>query len=319
MKKIKYIPLLIAFIGLAIGLNSCSKEETFSKDDFAWKAEALTLVMPGEYRNFFYATNAETFIVDELDFTISVLPASNNESDIIEKLEVYAYFQEVDGTEEVMHGGETGKLFSTYTELPDFSQFQVNVTVDEVYELFENDLLNTNRPNKLLASDLIEFKWVITDESGKVTDTRMNCSGTQCQYLFGVEEGYACPNDLSGVLNYEVLAKGTGSSGFVGKTGSVEISRVSLSGEYTIDDCQFGTSWNGGKVAAGLLDQDCSNLIVLDEYDETKWEITNINGPTCDITYTYYYTASYDEWATVRVTRADGKDWPADIRGEGPY
>lgn len=318
MKKIKYIPLLIAFIGLAIGLNSC-EEESFSKDDFKWKQEAMTLVIPGEYKNFFYASNAEAFIVDEVDFTISVIPASADNEMMIEKLEVYAYFQEMDGDQEVMHGGSDGKLFQTITEMPDFSHIDAKITIDEIYNLFESDLINKNRPNKLLTSDLVQLKWVITDEGGNITDTRQDCSGSHCQYLFGVDEGFACPNDLSGVLNYEVLAKGAGSSGFVGKTGTVEITRVSLSGEYTIDDCQFGTSWNGSKYGAKLFDVDCSNLIRLEEPDGTKWEITNINGPTCEITYTYYYTASYDEWATVRVTRADGKDWPTDLKGEGPY
>ncbi|WP_430815642.1 hypothetical protein [Carboxylicivirga sp. RSCT41] len=318
MKYTRYINLLVALILLLSGMASCD-EESFSKDDFEWKTEAMTIVMPGEYKNFFYASNAEAFIVTELDFSVSVLAASDDDANTIEKLEVYAYFQETTGDEQVMHGGENGKLFKTFDDVEDFNLFQMSITIDEVYELFANELIIKDRPNKLISTDLIELKWVITDINGNVTDTRTNCSGSQCQYLFGVDEGFACPNDLSGVLNYEVLDKGAGATGFVGKTGTVQITRVSLSGEYTIDDCQFGTSWNGNKYAAKLFDQDCSNLIILDEPDGTEWEITNINGPTCDITWTYYYTAGYDEWATVRVTRADGKDWPEDLRGEGPY
>ncbi|MCZ4695567.1 hypothetical protein [Ancylomarina euxinus] len=318
MKKIKYIPLLISLIGLAIGFNSCD-EENLSKEDFEWKAEAMTLVMPGEYRNFFYATNADAFIVEELDFNISVLPASANDADAVDKLEVYAFLQETDGDVQVMHGGESGKLFKTYVDIPDFSEFQVHVTIDELYELFKDDLLNKNRPNKLVSTDLIEFKWVITDKSGKVTDTRMDCSGSNCQYILGVDTGFACPNDLSGVLNYEVLEKGSGATGSVGQTGSVEITRVSLSGDYTIDDCQFGTSYNGNKFGCKIKDKDCGSLLDLDGADGTEWEITNINGPTCDITWTYSYTDGYDEWAKVRVTRADGQDWPIDLKGEGPY
>ncbi|MBS2212643.1 hypothetical protein KEM09_14590 [Carboxylicivirga mesophila] len=318
MKYTRYITILMAFILLISGFTSCD-EESFSKGDFEWRQEPMTFVTPGESKNYVFLNNAQVFLNNEINFTASVLPASDTDADKVIKLEVFAYFYEIDGDETIVHGGDTGKLFDSFTDIPDYSDLQVTVSIDDIYSLFESDLVNTNRPDKLVATDLIQFKWVVTDASGRVTDTRIDCSGTHCHYMFGVEAGDDCPNDLSGVLNYEIIDKGSGATGAIGQTGTVTITRVSYFGEYTIDDCQFGTSWNGSKFPAGLFDQDCANLIILEESNSTMWEITNINGPTCDITYTYYYTAGYDEWATARVTRADGKDWPADLRGEGPY
>lgn len=305
--------LLIVATSLA-GIYSCD-DDNYSKEDFESGIPTVTYVTPGEFKNYFFATNLEKFEIDELDFSIAVIPGS--EGEVIEKLEIYAYFlEEVNGTQ-ISHGGTGGKLVTTIEEIENPANIPVKVTIDELYDLFASDLQNTIRPHKLIASDLIEFKWVVTNGDDNTTDTRFDCAGDDCQYIFGVDEGVACANNLAGKVYFQWIDAGSGYARYIGMPGEINIERLSLDGRYHVDDFEFGSSGMGPKEGT-MIDNDCSGLLTITNSEDTVWEFSNFNGASVDVTFTNKWTIAYPQfeiWGQVRLTRADGQDWPTDLKG----
>ncbi|MBI9064846.1 MAG: hypothetical protein JEZ14_22865 [Marinilabiliaceae bacterium] len=247
---------------------------------------------------------------------LSVIPASKSDNDKIVNVEIYAFFEEQEDTKVYSHGSKMGKLYKTFAEETNFNQIDFNVTVDEVYELYKDDLKIKNRSSKLKAGDRIELRWVITDASGNVTDTRMDCQGRHCQHLISVKEGVACPYDISGTINYQVLEVGSGSTASVGQTGSVIIKKLSMKGDFTVNDAEFGGSWDGSKVFGEIKGSDDGQLSITNDHDNA-WEFLTFDGSVCTLKWKNKWTDSYGEWAVVKLTRADGADWPDYLYGEG--
>ncbi len=303
--------LLVAAI-TTIGMYSCDEEE-YAKDDFNIKLATVTYVTPGEFNNFFFASNLERFEVGEFDLDLLIVPGK--EDDVIEKLEVYAYFLEDVNGEQVVHGGTEGKLMTTLVDLENTLEVKVNVNVDDLYDLFSSDLIDTDRPYKLKASDHLEFKWVITTAEGEITDTRYDCTGADCQHIIGVDSGIACPNNLDGNISFVWIDAGGALSRNIGRSGSINIKRISLAGEYEVDDFEFGS---GPPQSGTMVDDNCSGKMLITNYGNTVWEFTNFNGSSVDVKFTNRYTEMYPQygiWGQVRLTRTDGKDWPTDLKG----
>lgn len=315
MKNIKILPLLMSFILLFVGY-SCN-EDDFSKEDFGWTEEITTLIEPVDSKDFIFAINSDYFFIDELQFMISVFSESGGDTKKINKLELYAFLQETVNGENIYHGGEEGKLIKTFTEVSDFNMIEMAVSVNEIYNLFADDFVNTDRLHKLIGTDMVEFKWVLTDEEGNVTDKRKDYSSNN-NFIFGVDAVYDCEFNFEGTINYEVIEMGTiWATGAVGDKGSIDITRLSLDGGYSVSDAGFG-HYLFGPAILEFYNDNCGDAIRFqDNSQEIKWSISNINGPTCQIKWvnrlTVYGVPSY---ITVLATRADGKDWPVHLVGD---
>ncbi|RLD76344.1 MAG: hypothetical protein DRJ07_16505, partial [Bacteroidetes bacterium] len=98
----------------------------------------------------------------------------------------------------------------------------------------------------------------------------------------------------------------------IGDTGVTNITDVS-DGIYNVDHLLFGYNYGG----EGVLTYDSvSGLTSVQGGQDEKWIISNVNGSTLEISWEYEYSASYNEYGTVRLTRTDGENWPANIHTE---
>jgi len=119
-----------------------------------------------------------------------------------------------------------------------------------------------------------------------------------------------------GKFDYEWIAATPDAENYggvaVGDTGETNIIDAS-EGTYNVDHLLFGYNYGG----AGVLTYDSvSGLTSVQGSEEEKWIISNVTATTLDISWEYEYSASYNEYGTVRLTRKDGESWPANIHTE---
>ncbi len=119
-----------------------------------------------------------------------------------------------------------------------------------------------------------------------------------------------------GAFDYEWIAATPDAINYggiqIGDTGVTNITDADA-GTFNVDHLLFGYNYGG----EGVLTYDSgSGLTSVQGSSEEKWIISNINGSTLDISWEYEFSASYNEYGTIRLTRKDGKDWPANIHTE---
>lgn len=317
---------ILFYIGLLLipFLNSCEEEGINTKQpplyEATWADEATLIFTPSgdgtgqfEYYIEFGTGGQRYFNITDVDYDVTVdigeFPIEN-----ISKVDIYAFVEEENGTTYNYLGGDEGKLFTTINN-PSQS-FQFTMSVDDIETLFGNDF-SADHNGALLPSDIIEFKWVLTDTEGNVFDSRSECVGFNCTYGFGTKVVQIAPPIWEGTFNYEWIDATADAIYYggisIGQTGTITMTLQP--GSFTVYDVSHLTCdyYYGGP---GVLDYnyETGEVNIIDSsWRAQAWNIIDVSGPTITVEFSYYYSAPYNEYGTFTLTRTDGQDWPTNI------
>ena len=308
MKKsiLKYL-LLFSTIFL---LQSCDEDTNiYEEGELSWQNSTTLKVTPVE--------DKETFIwyKDLLTFEeywgnetveLNMKLRSNVSADQFSKVDFYVTVEEKDGYNYTAPFNTTGKMF-TSVDMPESGEFSVSINATDSYALYMNDF-KTDRSTKLpVADDIFLVYWVITAKDGSMLDSRSEA--TNDRYAMKVRVENFAPPVWEGTFNYEWIDIGYSYGKQIGATGTTTFTNLG-EGVYDVDNGNFHYAYSGpGTLTYDFLTGLCSFAGTY----QTVWEISNVDGASLDIYWSYQWTASYDEWGTVRLTRTDGKDWPTNI------
>jgi len=324
MKKYSFIKYLLV-LSIIFSMHSCNDEITsefpnaVDPANLAWQANTHIKVTPVEDKEaFIWLTNVVTLEqywgneIVELKMKLnSVIPTDN-----FAKIDFYLTAQEKDGYNATPPFDTTGKLLSTLTDFPESGEFGLQIDADDAYELFKGDFLMPRTTAPLLDGDLFEIHWIITNKDGTELNSQDYVAG---EYRFGFTTLHKekKPPSWEGTHEYEWIYTSAGASTWggvsVGDKGQINIVETSdaldLDKFFDADDLSFGYNY-GGPGSLSLNFETGETSTIDDSWRAQEWTISNVDGNTLEITWKYYYTDSYDEWGTVRLTRTDGEDWP---------
>ncbi|GAA4295988.1 hypothetical protein [Aestuariibaculum suncheonense] len=315
MKKVIlfYIGLLILPVFL-----SCEEEDDVVMPkayDTTWVDDAKLTFTPQGEKSFIYninkSTGEEFWAFTEITYDVAFKSDESTASDI-SKIDFYLFAEEEkDGVYNYI-GGNSGKLLTSVSNPSEI--FQVSVTKDQLYELFENDF-NTTRTD-ILPGDLFELKWVITGKDGNVFDSRENCIGFHCSYAFLAEAKVV--DTWVGEFDYTWTEVGPGTVNYsyskikVGSTGIVKFVPGKSEGEYDCLDMSFGGAYGGAR--GGTLTYDKENKVLTiksaESYYDSVWELVSVTENVLTIKWTNNFTTRYSEYGTIELRRTDGLKWP---------
>ena len=166
------------------------------------------------------------------------------------------------------------------------------------------------------GGDFLEFRLSLTTNSGLVfTNSNLSADIQGGQYYrspFFYRVPFVCPSDLAGTFDY--VQNNMFCDGEI--TGTVTWTATATAGAYTSSDFAFG-SWDhcygpGSGASQGTLAiRDACNIISVsgsDQFGDTyTYTILEVNG----IDLTLKWENTYGEFGTVKLSRKDGKSWPA--------
>jgi hypothetical protein len=325
MKKysiIKYILLLSVLFsaGSCQDIDDSEFPNTIDPGNLEWQATTHMKIKPVEGKEtFVWLTNIITLEqywgndTVELNFKLlSAIPTDN-----FSKIDFYITAQEKDGYNTAPPYITEGKLLRTITDLPESGEFNIMIQGDELYEMFKSDFINPRSQAPLLEGDIFEIHWIITNKDGTIFNSQNHVEG---EYRFGFTTLHKDkkPPSWEGVFNYEwIIVSGEAEKWGgvkVGDKGQIEIvettEALEISKEFDVSHLLFNYKYGGaGKL---FLNYNTGETYV-EGNSEEKWVISNIDGATLEISWTYKYTADYDEYGTVRLTRTDGENWPVNF------
>jgi len=321
MKKniiLRYL-LILSFI---YSFQSCNDEldSEFSEantENIPWQADTHIKIQPVKDKEaFIWLTNVITLEQfwgnDTVELNLALNSVITNTS--FSKIDFYLTAQEKDGYNYTPPYDTTGKLLTSITEIPEDGKINLKIKADDVYELFKNDFVNPRPEAPLLAGDLFELHWIITNVDGSVLNSNDFIEG---EYRFGFTTLYKekKPPSWEGTFDYEWIYVSDGAEEWggvaVGDKGQITIEELTDATEtqkvFDVSHLLFNYNYGGpGKL---YLDFNTGETYV-EGNSEEKWVISNVDGPTLEISWTYKYSEDYDEYGTVRLTRTDGEDWP---------
>jgi len=314
MKKKSILKYLLFFSTIFL-LQSCDEDTNiYEEGELSWQNSTVLKVTPVE--------DKETFIwyKDLLTFEeywgnetveLNMKLRSELSADQFSKVDFYVTVEEKDGYNYTAPFDRTGKML-TSVDIPESGEFSLALNATDAYALFINDF-QTDRSSKLpVADDFFLVYWVITAKDGSTLDSRSVANNDRYAIKVRVED-YA-PPVWAGDYNYEIIDVGynCGGSNAIGTTGTISIAHLGT-GVYRVSSLTFNYCYSGaGNIVFDFLD----GLTYVDpnnDYDDVVWNISNINGTSLDIYWTYKWTANYGEWSKVRLTRTDGVNWPTNI------
>lgn len=270
-----------------------------------------------EYNVEVIAGGKEYWKLTTVDFNVNLELGKFLPSDI-SKVDLYVFVEEQNDETFNYIGGEKGKL---YTSIANPSEsHQITLSKDDLTELFANDF-SANHNGEVLPTDLFEFKWVITGKDGNVLDTRTDCTGFDCSFGFGTTIVQVAPPIWEGTFNYEWIAATAEAERYgrisVGQTGTIDSTlKPGSYTEYAVSDLSCDYYYGGpGSIQYNFT---TGEVRVIDDdptYTNSKWNITDVSGPTITIEWSYYYSQWYNEYGTFTLTRTDGQDWPTNLFG----
>lgn len=260
-------------------------------------------------------TGAVSWTVSSLKYGIGIVSPNIANTDI-RSIELFAFAEEKVNNQYKYIGGTDGKLLATVTGLTASSE--ISFTKDQLYNLFKTELSSVF--TELNSDIFIEFKWRITAKNGQILDTRYNCNGFNCSTGVKTESVYYDPTWI-GNFQYKWILIGPGTVTYsYRKVGTNPVGPVIFASSKTVDkafdvdDLSFG---GGYKATPGYIIFD-SSTNTLNVYNSTteasKWELVGQTPQTLTVKWTYRYTAQYNEYGTVELTRADGITWPANLK-----
>lgn len=313
MKK-KSIFKSLLFLGAIFLLQSCeSNDEPLMEEAVNWQERTRISFKAAEDKETFIwyhdlLTNADYWGNDEVEVDMTI--KTNVSVDLLDKVDFYITVEEKDGYNYSAPFNTDGKMISSVS-IPESGEFTFKMNADDAYDLYKNDFHNDRSSVLARAGDIFLVYYVITAKDGSTFDSRKSLKEGM---RFGLKvrvEDYA-PPVWAGTFDYEVIDIGYSCGTLKGQLTFVNEGE----GVYHIPSLTFNYCWSGsGKInydfITGLVKVDPNN-----DYDDVVWNISNINGTSLDIYWTYYYTASYGEWSKVRLTRTDGANWPTNIYTE---
>lgn len=328
MKSYNNYLKFIFVLSLIFNFSSCSNEyenefaSVVPPENMPWQANTGLKIKPEKDKEaFIWETNLLTQeqYWKNKEVTLHINLKSPVPATDFEKIDFYLTAQEKDGYNYNPPYDTEGRFYKTVTGFPESGDFILKIDAEEAYDLFKNDFVNP-RPNApLLEGDLFELHWVITYKDATTLNSK-DYIGSEYRFGFATLYKDFAPPVWEGSFDYEWIYVSDGGIQWggvdVGDTGQINIVETEPgSGLYDVDDLSFGYKYGGpGQIkfdfTSGLL------TVIDDTWREQKWSISNINGPTLEITWTYKYTESYDEWGTVTLTRTDGANWPENIHTE---
>ncbi|TRZ45735.1 hypothetical protein [Robertkochia solimangrovi] len=287
-------------------------------EDLPWQANTTLEVTPDEDHASFiwyhdlltgedYWGNDEVILNFDLE---SVLTA-----DQFSKIDFYLTAEEKDGYNYTAPYETSGALLTTVSEWNEEGQFSLTIAADSAYDLFLNKYTYDRSEKLAREGDLFEIHWVITAKNGEVYDSRESWTGDT---RFGIQtklENYA-PPIFEGTFTYE-YTDATADAEYwgkisVGETGSINFTHLGNQ-VYSVPNLGFSYNYtSSGTITLDFL----SGLITVKGNVEEKWIITKVDGPDLYIDIEYKYSASYNEYFSVKLTRTDGNNWPENIHTE---
>jgi hypothetical protein len=240
----------------------------------------------------------------------------------VSEVKLYVQAQEeVNGTK-MSYGHDTDKVLAVISNFSADGKFQLYITAEDIYDLFKDDFdVSQDRSEvPIMPDDLYEITWKLVGTDGKVFDSKTDCFGIGCQYSLGVDKDYNKFWWWEGTFDYEwiVVSDGVLSYSYgdivVGTTGTIEFTPIQIGDngdEYDIPHTMFYYWWS--TVPGTLYFNENTGEIFVEGDEGEEWTVSNVNGNSLDISWTYEWTDYYDEYGTVRLTRTDGLDWPANI------
>lgn len=236
----------------------------------------------------------------------------------LQKIDFYITAHERNGFNDTDPVDMKGKMLTSISPVPESGTFNLSVSADDVYDLFKNDF-QTGRPDApLLETDKFIINWVITHTDGSTYDSSTINEPNAGRGISVKHEPYTPPGFV-GKFKYEWVWLSDGGLSYggvtVGETGTQTFTLDGIDGlvaTSSTDNLMFG--YNYGGPGSVTFDYGTGELNIIDtSWRAQKWKIVSIDGPNLTIDLEYYYSAGYDEYGTVVVTRTDGKDWPTDI------
>ncbi|MCF6223326.1 MAG: hypothetical protein L3J34_06315 [Flavobacteriaceae bacterium] len=331
MKKYSIIKFLMV-LSLVFSIQSCRDlndlEFPEAKDpgSLAWQATTHMKISPTEGKEtFVWLTNIITLEqywgndTVELNFEMdSSIPTEN-----FSKIDFYLTVEEKDGYNSTPPYNTEGKLLRTITDLPENANFVLQISGNKVYEMFKSDFINPRQQAPLLDGDLFEIHWIITNKDGTFLNSQDYIQG---EYRFGFSTLHKDkkPPSWEGTFNYEWTYVSDGGLQWggvkVGDTGQIEIvettEALELNKEFDVSHLLFNYNYGGdGKIFLNYT----TGETYVEGGSEEKWTISNVDGNTLEIAWTYKYSAEYDEYGTVRLTRTDGEDWPENFHSPSAF
>lgn len=314
---------ILIYLGLAVSiLFSACTEDTLNPENYTpeWSHNATLKFAPAgdasgqfEYHVEAYEGGTEYWNVTDVNLDVAV-DLGGFTVDEIAKIDIYLFVEEdLEGGFNYL-GGEQGKLISTVEDPTE--TFEITISKEDIEGMYGTDFSDNHNGN-VTVSDLFELKWVFTGVDGKIYDSRSDCSGFNCTYAFGTNVIQIAPPIWEGTFEYEWIEATAGALNYgritIGQTGTMTMSLQE--GSYTVYDVShLGADYYYG--GPGVLDYDYQSgavTIIDPSWRAQVWNITDVNGPTITIEWSYYYSAGYDEYGTFTLTRTDGQDWPTNI------
>jgi len=318
MKNITYLSVMILVSSLV--MQSCQDEPVYP--ELTWKeTTSLSVASLDSFRNFVVELNLATsepakmiYSSVNLGFDLDWTTVDNP----VSKVTLYIQFQEDIDSIKTSYGADTEIVLAEITDFTEDGKFNLNLTRDDVYDLFLDDLGNSRDQYDIpvLPGDLFEITWKLTGTDGTVLNVRDDCFGQGCQYSVLVEGQFPFLW-WAGTFDYEwiILSDDVAYYGELdsGMTGSIVITPVGIGDkgeEYDLSHTLFNYYWAAGEADGKLYFDESTGLVTIEAAMEEVWNISNINGPSLDIAFTYEWP---DEWGTVILTRTDGLDWPTNL------
>ncbi|KAB1068157.1 hypothetical protein F6U93_07615 [Tamlana haliotis] len=306
------------FFGAILLFNSCSDndDDTINSESI-WQLDTKLVFEPVEDKETFIwyydlQTKQEYWGNDEVEINMRL--KSKNPAKDFSKVDFYITVEEKDGYNYSTPFNTDGKMIGS-AEIPESGAFTFSLGADEAYGVYENDFQKDRSSTLAREGDIFLLYYVITAKDGSTLDSRESIRESN-RYAMKVRVEDFAPPLFEGTFEFEWIELSGGAITYggvwLGKTGTVNITHDG-EGVYSMSNLLWDYKYGGkGKVYYDFLD---GLTYVQGSYQE-KWSISNLNGASMDIAFTYQYSDAYDETGTVRFTRTDGTDWPSNIYTE---
>lgn len=211
------------------------------------------------------------------------------------------------------------KLLKTLSS-PASRTFSFTLKASDLYELVKTQFNPARTADQPRDGDNFMLSWVIKLKDGSSKDFRSSViKGDNISLAVKIED--YTPPVWAGKFDVEWIALSPdaiyyGEGLQVGSKSTITITQISAI-RYQTNSIVFDYPDGYGGTYKGFINYDffSGKVSVSGSYNE-RWTISNVNGKSLDIAWKNIDTDNYGIEGTVRLTRTDGQDWPANIHTE---
>ncbi|MCP4460749.1 MAG: hypothetical protein GY816_22420 [Cytophagales bacterium] len=312
----------------AIIFQACNKDPVY--DEITWKASTSLSIEAGDPVSFVLLMTADEvpvpseMSVDELTIGLNLdwEEKDKGAENPISKVTFYVQMEEIiDGVQNT-YGYDSELELGSVDDFSDIENVTFTFNSTDVYALFESSFDGSRDQYDVKArpGDSFVIWWKITGNDGSILS--VDCFGPGCQYGFGVDAKSDVFNWWDGTFDYEWIDASDdvmywddyygGPAVEIGGTGTITFAATENAGETYVSQSMFNYYFSANDDATALINHDeYTGLFEIEGDMGIEWTISNIDGSSLDIWWTY--DTSYDDWAEVTLTRQDGKDWPTNM------